>query len=71
MVPLVLRELDFMEEFTDIALHAENRARYKGNGADHTDFVIISQPYDPVPRILDKNNGDAGSLLRLSGVLLP
>lgn len=40
---LVLRKWDFMEEFTDVALHAENWARDKGNSADYTDLVIVSQ----------------------------
>ena len=50
---LVLRKWDFMNEFTDVALHADNWARDEGDKADYTDLVIISQlhAYVGTPRM--------------------
>jgi len=50
---LVLRRWDFLEGFTDIALHAEDWTRDEGNTPDYTDLVIVSQlhSYIGTPRM--------------------
>lgn len=50
---LVLRRWDFLEGFSDIALHAEDWGRDEGNTPDYTDLVIVSQlhSYIGTPRM--------------------
>ena len=50
---LVLKRWDFMDEFSDVAAHAEDWARDKSNTTDYTDLVIVSQlhAYIGTPRM--------------------
>jgi HD-like signal output (HDOD) protein len=50
---LVLKRWDFMDEFSDVAAHAEDWTRDTSNTTDYTDLVIVSQlhAYIGTPRM--------------------